>query len=163
VRTPLDLDILITGSALSKNISLLLQEAGAKIGVKINLVSKNWSLIKKENLENFNFDLAMLVIITDEAPDDPYGRWHSDNMVVGKMNLVGYHNPEVDALIETLRKTIDPKARKEIYFDIQKRMHDDQPVIFLYCPLNKTIINNKFNAVTTAKRPGYMANTFKMN
>lgn len=157
----LSLDILITGSSLSKNIALLVQDAGRKIGIEINLVTKKSSLMRKENLYPYKYHMALLVVGIDHNPSDPYRRWHSDNAYAEKGNILGYNNPEVDVLIDELRLIRDNELRREKYLKIQELMYFDQPAVFLYCPLNKIIISNKFKASSTSKRPGYLANTFQ--
>jgi len=39
-------------------------------------------------------------------------------------------------------------------------MYEDQPVIWLYCPRQKIIVDADLDAKQTSKRPGYLANTF---
>lgn len=156
------LDFLITGSQLSKNIAILFQESAKKVGVEINIVTKKNALMQKENMSNFNFDMAALANSLDAAPDDPYSRWHSDNAIPGKRNQVGYVNKASDKLIESIRSTRDLDERKKYYLELQELMYDDQPAIFLYSPLQKIMITNRLNATTTTKRPGYLANTFTL-
>ncbi len=158
--TKLELDILMTGSHLSKSIALLLQASAAKAGLKINVVTKKMSLLRTENLYTYDYDIAMLAIGLDANIDDPYRRWHSDNKDEPRNNIVGYSNPKVDKLIEALRSTKDENVMKKYFFEIQELMYEDQPCIFLYCPLNKMIISKEYEATSTAKRPGYLANTF---
>ena len=155
-------EILITGSPLSKNIALLMQEAAQQVGMQIKPVSKKFSLIRKENLSNLNYDMTMIVAGQSEAPDDPYAKWHSDNAKPGTKNITGYKNAEVDKLIDELRTKTDAQARDPLYKDIQRLIYEDQPVVFLYSPLDKIMISDKFEAITTSKRPGYFANTFKV-
>lgn len=160
-RVKLELDILmITGSSISKNMSLLYQEIAKQAGVKINIAAKRMSLMRTENLYDYNYDLALLRVGMDEANNDPYRRWHSDNIKPGGSNVLGYSNEKVDKKIELLRVTKDDDERESLYKEIHALIYEDSPCIFLYCPLNKILINNKFKAVTTTKRPGYLANTF---
>jgi peptide/nickel transport system substrate-binding protein len=156
----LELEILQSGASLGKNVSLLYQAAAEQAGVKIKVTTKKMSLMAKENLYDYKYDIALLRVGMDEAADDPYPRWHSDNALPGGSNQLGYVNENVDALIEQLRITRDAEARKQIYQDIQAEMYKDTPCIFLYSPLNKLLISNKFKALATTKRPGYLANTF---
>jgi len=65
-------------------------------------------------------------------------------------------------LIEKIRTTQNREIRYQAYKDLQAVFVEEQPVIFLYCPLQKFIVNNRLDAITTAKRPGFMANTFKL-
>ena len=161
-KTNLELDVLQSGNTLGKNVSLLFQASAEKAGVKINVITKKMSLMAKENLRDFNYDIAMLRVGADEASDDPYPRWHSDNAVPGGSNILGYQNKAVDQLIEKLRKSRSQADRKLIYHEIQKEMYKDTPCVFLYCPLEKLLVSNKYKALSTTKRPGYMANTFEL-
>lgn len=158
----LEFDIITTGSALGSKISLLLQEATAKAGIKLNVISKKFSLIRKEHLNTYNYDMTLLVTGQDCAPDDPYNAWHSTNAREGRRNVSGYNNPTTDKYIDALRLEREESKRDAIYKNIQAEMYEDQPVVFLYCPMNKIIISNKFKATTTSKRPGYQANSFKV-
>lgn len=158
---PLKLELIQTGSNLGKNVALLIQESCSKAGIQIDLITKKSSLMRKENLVNFNYDLILLVAGLDSGAYDPYRRWHSDNIVDNKGNFVGYSNPIVDEEISELRLKRDADDRIQNYLKIQEEIYKDQPIIFLYSPLDKIIINKKFKAITTPKRPGYMANTFE--
>jgi len=161
-KESLKLEYLYTGSQLSKTLGLLFQESAKAAGVEISLVSKKIGLMRKENLNVYNYDIAALAITSDQSNDDPYGRWHSDSAAPGKRNSSGFSNEKADKLIEKIRTTRNNSERNQAYKDLQAVFADEQPVIFLYCPLQKFIASNKFDAKTTTKRPGYMANTFKL-
>ena len=79
------------------------------------------------------------------------------------LDIVGYTNPDADKYIEKIRMTKDSEERKTAYLKLQEIMHEDQPVIFLYSPMQKIIISNRIKAVTTSKRPGYLANSFQLS
>ena len=155
-------EILITGSPLSKNMALLMQEAAKEVGMEIKPVAKKFSLIRKENISNLNYDMTMLIAGQSVAPDDPHSKWHSDNAKPGTKNITGYVNLEIDKLIDELRTKTDAEARDPLYKEIQRIIYQDQPVVFLYSPLDKIMISDQFEATTTSKRPGYFANTFKV-
>ena len=69
-KKDLTLTMHITGSTISKSIAILFQETTKQAGVKLNIVTKSYKVMKKENLSNFNFDLTLSAISTDTAPDD---------------------------------------------------------------------------------------------
>ncbi len=160
-KQELELDIIITGSKLSKNLAIILQEGAKKAGVKINIVTKNISVSRKENLYTYDYDMFALAQGLDSAPDDPYSKWHSDNIGPAKGNETAYNNPESDALIEKIRRSTTAEERKPYYLQLQEKMYDDQPCIFLYSPLIKILVNKKLAATATSKRPGYQVNTFR--
>jgi peptide/nickel transport system substrate-binding protein len=161
-KTKLSIDFYITGSELSKNIALIYQESAAKAGVDINIITKSNRLTQKENIKTLNYDMAAQAQGFDLSPDDPYSSWHTDNAVPGKTNRTAYSNSRSDALIEKIRLTRDIEDRRDSYLKLQEVIYEDQPMIFLYSPLMKFVINKKLSATTTSKRPGYLANTFTL-
>jgi peptide/nickel transport system substrate-binding protein len=160
-RVEMDLDIYITGSELSQNVALLLQENARKAGVKINIITKKYVDIKRDNIDTRNYDLVPLLLSQDLTLDDPYGKWHSDNDEPTKANLVSYHSDKADELIENIRSTKDDESRTQYYKELQEVMYNDQPVIFLYNPVERIILNKNWEGKSTLKRPGYLGNTFK--
>lgn len=161
-KIELDLDIHITGSDLSKNIALLLQENAKKANININIITKAYKDIKRENLKKRDYDLFASALSQDLNMDDPYFRWHSDNDEPKKSNDVSYRSEIADELIEKIRLTQDDAQRTQYYKELQKVMYDDQPVIFLYNPQEKIIVSKDWKATPTMKRPGYFAGTFEL-
>ncbi|KKU01837.1 MAG: Extracellular solute-binding protein family 5 [Candidatus Amesbacteria bacterium GW2011_GWB1_47_26] len=72
------------------------------------------------------------LIIGQKIPTDPdqYSLWHSTQ----ETNISRFNHPRADKLLEDGRKTLDPQARKDIYFEFQKFISEELPVIFLYHP-----------------------------
>jgi len=161
-KIEMDLDIHVTGSELSKNIGLLLQENAKKANININIITKKYRDTKRENIKKRDYDLVPLVLGQDLALDDPYLKWHSDNDDPSKSNDVSYRSEKADELIDKIRSTLDDEQRADYYRELQKVMYDDQPVIFLYNPQEKIIVSKDWKATSTMKRPGYFAGTFKL-
>jgi len=159
-RVEMDLDIFITGSELSNNVALLMQENAKKAGVKINIITKKYPDIKRENLKTRDYDLIPLLLSQDLALDDPYSKWHSDNDDPAKANDVSYNSEKADELIEKIRSARDDASRTKYYKELQAVMYEDQPVIFLYNPVARMILSNRWKGESTLKRPGYQGNTF---
>lgn len=82
--------------------------------------------------EEFQALLAM-----QEIPADPdqYSLWHSTQ----EGNIIKFKNPRIDMLLEEGRKVSDLNERKKIYFDFQRFLVEEAPVIFLYRPTIYTI------------------------
>jgi len=159
-KIEMDLDIHITGSKLSESVALLMQQNAKEAGVKINIITKKHKLFKKENLKTRDYDLAPLLLSQDLYLDDPYLKWHSDNDNPSKSNDVSYRSEKTDNLIDLIRSTKDDDKRNEYYKELQSVMYEDQPVIFLYNPVEKVVLNKKWNGKPTMKRPGFLPNTF---
>ena len=73
-----------------------------------------------------------ILLVAQEIPKDPdqYSLWHSTQAG----NITHFKNPRIDKLLEDGRKTQDIKERKKIYFDFQRFLVEEVPVIFLYYP-----------------------------
>jgi len=160
-QTELDLDILITGSELGKNIALIFKNEAEKVGVNIEVTPKDIRRMLNENIYNYNYDMAALKENQDANPDDLYSRWHSDNIMEKGSNIVAYKSSEADSLIEQIRNEPQPSKRVENYKKVQRILHQEYPCIFLYSPKEKFAFGKGIEGSLTPKRPGYLANTFK--
>jgi peptide/nickel transport system substrate-binding protein len=159
-KEELTLEILISGNALGENVALLFQNNAKEAGVDIKITRKKSSLISKEHTSPRKYDMAALAISQDAAPDDAFPRWHSSMAVPGERNYANYRSAAADKILKQIRETRDEEKRGYLYMRLQEIMYEDQPVIFLYSPKQKIITNNNIEATATAKRPGYLANTF---
>lgn len=157
----MEIDYLASNSPLGQRVGLLFQDNAKQVGVQVNMIIKE-SRQLSESVYAHEFEASASAAGLSLAPYDPYQRWHSDNSVVGKGNVFGYNNAENDEAINDIRNEPDFEKRAEAYATFQKTMYDEQPVIFLYSPVQKFVLNNKFKGVFSAKRPGYFVNSFEM-
>lgn len=131
----------------------LLEKEGAKDKIKIilstfpqyeklaNLVKENWDKIGLEvevQIITFIPENFEVLLIGREIPRDPdqYYFWHSKQ----PGNLSGFENLRIDKLLEDGRKTLSAEERKNIYFDFQRFLVEESPVIFLEHPSTHTVI-----------------------
>lgn len=154
-KRQLELEFLISKSPLGKKISLIMQQEAKQAGIKIDLVTKSRGEIAQD-LKSGNYQASPSAITSDPNDDDPYNKWHTD----GGRNYVNYSNPEYDKLIELNRDEMDREKRIIRYREMQKLMAQNNPVIFLYSPLERMVVSKSLNAKSTPKRPGYLSNTF---
>lgn len=160
--TDLELEVLITGQAIGKNMALMLQESAKTVGIRMNIVEKDFKIIRTENLKTRKYDLLLASISQDiNNWDDLHGKWHSESDTPDGSNHCSYHNAQVDEMIDKILFTKSVDQRIKLYQDIQAQIYADQPCIFLYAPEEKIVVSNKWKSAATAKRPGYMANTFE--
>lgn len=161
-KTELELELLISGQETGKKIALMLQESGAKSGIKIMIKEKDFKLIRNENLKTRKYNLIPAVLSQDLIAWDDLSKWHSRNDTPDGSNDMSYHNPETDELIDKIISTKSDAERITLYRKIQELIYADQPAIFLYAPEEKIVVSKKWNSSSTVKRPGYMANTFSL-
>jgi ABC-type transport system substrate-binding protein len=74
---------------------------------------------------------------------DTYSFWHSSQGGKDGFNLSNYKNVAVDNLLEILRKSPDPEKRKEIILDLNAKITEDNPAIFLYTEKHIFAFDNK--------------------
>jgi len=131
-RVPARFELMIYSEAPSyRTIAEIIKEECRKIGVDVNVAPAQWSLMLQK-LRKQEFDAAMLGWATPWK-QDPFQIWHSSQAdLPDSSNHIGYRNPEVDKLIETLRVTLDPEKQKELYHQIHRKIYDDQPYTFLF-------------------------------
>jgi peptide/nickel transport system substrate-binding protein len=105
---------------------------------KAEEIKKNWQEILniKTNIviENrINQDNYDVILSYGGIPIDPdqYHFWHSTQK---ETNLTKINNSRIDKLLEEGRQTFDLQKRKEIYFDFQKYLLEESPVVFLSYP-----------------------------
>ncbi len=93
-----------------------------------------------------------------DLESDPYQLWHSSGAAEGNRgsNHVGFANEEADALIDQIRVTLDPEARKRLFFDFHRVLDREQPYMFLWTPKDRAVYHQKFRGVKWyALRPGF--------
>jgi peptide/nickel transport system substrate-binding protein len=100
-----------------------------KAGIEVDLETPELGVFV-DRWQKGDFDAA--VVLFGGAPDPDamlYNYWHS----TGTLNrLASYNSPELDRLLEQGRTTIDAEKRKPIYDQIQKKLTEAAPWIWLY-------------------------------
>ncbi len=142
------------GNDTREKIGLFFKDNCRKIGVDIEIISKEWTVFIDET-KNHNFDIYCGAWIQDPTEDDPKQLWHTESYNGGS-NYVGFGNVETDLLIESIRKEMNEEKRDELYRQFQVATEAQVPYIFLYTPNARIIMSKRFtNAKAYVARPGY--------
>jgi len=119
------------GNKRRASIQILTQAQLQKIGIKVNLEKQETNTFY-ENLRQKKYDAAVAGWSAGLFVD-PESIWHCDTEDRKyEFNFVSYCNPEVDALIEEGLRTADPKAAAPIWKELQAKIYEDQPYLFLW-------------------------------
>lgn len=154
-------DIVYPNSAkTSEKAVLMFQESARKIGLKINAVPLEFTVMI-EKTRAHNFDMYYGIWASPPTESDPKQIWHTDSYNDGS-NYVGFGTPESDQLIEDLRKELDENKRAEIYKKLQAMIDKDAPYIFMSATQNRVAIHKKFKAKESGINPGYFSPGFQM-
>jgi peptide/nickel transport system substrate-binding protein len=125
-------DLMIYNSqATYESIATILKNNCRQIGILMQITPAAWSLLI-DKLNNKSFDACMLGWAM-AWKDDPFQIWHSSQAdVLHTSNSIGFRNPEVDKLIDELRRTMDPVKQIELYHQFDDIIYKDQPYTFLF-------------------------------
>jgi len=105
------------------------KQQAAKVGVSILLKPVEWTSFTKL-IDDKKFDAAALA--WGRAIDGDFKQiWHSASANNSGSNFISYTNPEVDALIDEHRRTMDRAGRVALARKIQKLVYEDQPYTFM--------------------------------
>jgi peptide/nickel transport system substrate-binding protein len=120
------------------------------VGIQMEIEGEEQAAYLQHMVEGKWNMAGMLFVATD--PDVLYTILHSDSIDT-QWNTPRYNNPEMDALLEQGRVTLDPVARAQIYEDIQRLVLEENPYIPYYVIKNPYLLNSRvhdFRADTQA-------------
>ena len=157
-KQELDLEYSITpGNPVATNVSLTLQEGAKKAGININIVTKEFNLIR-QSFRSKKFELFSSAHSLEPSLYDPYQFWHT----ASPGNYFSFGNAESDQVIDELRKTTNPERRTELYHQIQGMLYEEQPMIFINTAKERILVNKKFkNVFGSQVKPGVFPNYFQ--
>lgn len=103
-----------------------------KIGIdlRINFLTAG-EYRRRLNLKEY--DAVYLGWVPDVPDPDPWALLHSDQVDRGS-NYPKYINEQVDKLLEQARKTTVKTKRAELYHQVHKIVHEDEPYTMLFAP-----------------------------
>ena len=147
---PLSFEIATSNSSsIRPYAAQILQYQLAKAGVEVKLRVMEWQAFLNTVVFPREFDTVLLGWSLSLSPD-PYLLWHSDSDKPGGFNFIGYHNKDVDALIETMQGTVErtelSKIQKKIFASVVK----DNPYLFLFIPSSITAVDKKIKNIEPA-------------
>lgn len=92
----------------------------------------------KVKVENVLPQSYQILLSAQTIPPDPdqYPYWHSTQHLT---NITGYANVKIDKLLEDGRIKSNKDERTKIYYDFQRYLVEDSPVLFLYYPVSYTV------------------------
>ena len=124
----------------------ILQHQLKKAGVVVTLKVMEWQAFLNMTVFPRKFDSVLLGWGLSPTPD-PYMFWHSQSDKKGGFNLVGYHNPQMDKMIEESQSMVDGEKLSNIWREMFKVITDDNPYLFLYIPNSITAISKEIKNV----------------
>lgn len=78
----------------------------------------------------------------------------SDLADPGNPNIGAYRDDEYDEILGRIAETVDPEERREYVYDAQRKLHEDQPAIFVYHPHRLSVSDTRNWSNHTARQAG---------
>ncbi|HSH66848.1 MAG TPA: ABC transporter substrate-binding protein [Bacteroidia bacterium] len=145
-----------------KNTAQLMAEQMYKAGVKAipNPVefSVNYAMAR-----NHNFDMMLAANSGTYTSEDYTQNWHTTSWLSKGSNYSGFGNAASDALIDSIKYTLDDEKRNRMAKRLQAILYDEQPCIFLFSSLRRNVIHKRFgNQEVYFERPGITLSNLKL-
>jgi peptide/nickel transport system substrate-binding protein len=114
-----------------ERIARYMKDDYAAAGVDMQLDPIDFSILL-QRMKTRSYDVVCLGWGGGDVEGDLYQMFHSSQMAGDGDDFMSYKNPELDATIEQARRTIDDKARMELWHKCERILHEDQPYTFLF-------------------------------
>lgn len=163
VKTPFRFELKYqAGQTFVEDVVRMIKEAMYPAGIDVILVSTEPNTLK-EQLGKHDFDMYLSAWSSSSLPEDFTQLFATASYADGGSNYCGYGNAESDALLDSIKYTIDLEKRTPMLKRFQKMLYDDQPYIFMYATARKIVIHKRFgNQYMTFDRPGVVLNDLKL-
>ncbi len=154
--------LIMTGNPITEKIARDIAAAYLKAGIKLNYRAMEFGAFY-EKVQAHEFDMFLGAWSGSFFPDDPMQLWHSSNWANKGSNYVGFINKEADALIDSVRTTVDDQQRMVFERKLQKVIYNEQPYIFMYSPMRKIVVHRRYeNIFVSYDKPGVLLNLLRV-
>ncbi|MFI5220048.1 MAG: ABC transporter substrate-binding protein [Bacteroidia bacterium] len=145
-----------------KDMATMIAGGLSKAGIKVNLNPLDYPVFVG-NARLHDFDMMIASWGQSALPEDFSQLWHTESWTTNGSNFPGFGNAQSDALIDSIKTTINDSIRNEMSHRFQRMVYDEQPMVFLFASLRRTIVHKRFgNIEFYFERPGIMLNNFKL-
>jgi peptide/nickel transport system substrate-binding protein len=137
------------GNSVRQQTAEIIQRRLKAVGIDVKIQVVDWAAFINTFIRKRQFEAIILGWGLGLDPDQ-YDIWTSTQTGPDQLNHISYKNPKVDELLEAGRRTFDEAKRKEIYWEFQDIMAEEQPVVFLYVPDNLPVVSSRVRGIQPA-------------
>jgi ABC-type transport system substrate-binding protein len=146
---PLEITLTTINQPQLIQVAEFLKNYWQEVGITININAVDFTELK-EIIKNRDYDALLYGQALGSLPD-LYPFWHSNQVNDPGLNLTEYKNKDADALLKDARETLDQDLKKSKYEELQDKILESAPALFLYNPDYSYWVSNKINGINTTK------------
>lgn len=132
-----------------KKTAETIRENWQDLGIIVKLIPVAPEDILEQNIKERNYDIILFGQVMSLSPD-PFSFWHSSQISHPGLNLSLYKNSDVDKILERIRQEQDLAKRADLYLQLNQKIAQDIPAIFLYSPRFIYVVNEKIKGIRTS-------------
>ena len=161
-KLQLSFELSYMSGAASKETALMIKESMWRAGVEVNPNPMDFTLFYK-NAQEHDFDMMLGGWGGSASYSNPYQLWHTSSWANKGSNFCGFGDAFSDSLIDAANAAIDPEEHRHAIWQLQAKIYEDQPYVFMYSPKRKIVIHKRFdNANMYYEKPGFVLHNFKL-
>lgn len=160
-REELSVTIKVTNKEEGQMLASIMRENAKKAGIDVVIETVDANVFNQD-VRQVNFDMVPLRMRSAPSFDEPFQWWHSKSDQPGGGNKRGYHSAAADKVIDEIRTAESDAERDSNYLELQEILYEEQPVIFLYVPVERIAVSKKFEIISSSRKPGYFENLFRL-
>ncbi len=122
--------IYTTGSSIGPRLSRYMSDQCERVGIEVTIRVVDWSMLESIR-DARDFDTLIQAWSWTSPESDVYQLFHSSQIENQGDNWIQYTNTEADALMERGKREVDANVRKQIWADLHRALHEDQPYMFM--------------------------------
>jgi peptide/nickel transport system substrate-binding protein len=120
------------GNQLRTDVMTMTQEYLRRVGIRVVPRTFEWNTFAQKIVDG---DFESCVLGWKAATRaDLTDLWRSTSIPPGGFNVARYHDATVDSLIDLAKNSLDMPTARRLWYQCQRLIFDDQPVLFLTVP-----------------------------
>lgn len=152
----LDFTLTFNGSNVDyQKIALIIQSQAQKAGIRVSLSPDEGAALTKR-LRSHQFEAVIWSFVGSPTAFNFSPLFHTAAAAPGKLNFTGFGNAVSDEAIERAILAPDREAMATHLRQLQKILHDESPMVFLYFEQSLMAASKRFPVLNISYyRPGY--------
>jgi peptide/nickel transport system substrate-binding protein len=130
---PLVLALATNAAPLREAFATQIADRLGAFGVAVEVTTMPSAELVSRHLEPRDYEMVIFGWETEIDPD-PYGAWHTSQILPPGRNVAGYNDALADSLLEAARTTLDEVERRELYARFTEQFVETVPSVVLHYP-----------------------------